>query len=163
MTDFITQSQAAIDIHGPEGRAFTKEGDAEAFFDTLLDIINPLQHLPVISAIYRDITGDAISAPARLIGGFLFGGPIGAAGAVANIAVKDVTGSDIGKHAMTLFSDEETVPTSQLADESGSAGLATKRQPVLVDVGDVNAMTADAVTWNGEWRGASPPSRKSVV
>ncbi|MDP6473864.1 MAG: hypothetical protein QF894_03030 [Alphaproteobacteria bacterium] len=29
-------------------------------FDDFLDLINPLQHIPIISTIYREITGDTI-------------------------------------------------------------------------------------------------------
>ncbi|MEK9660974.1 MAG: hypothetical protein VW644_04435, partial [Alphaproteobacteria bacterium] len=73
-------------------------GDFGTFLDTVLDIVNPLQHLPVVSTLYRSITGDEIGAPARVIGGALFGGPLGAAGAVVNLAVEDATGRDIGEH-----------------------------------------------------------------
>lgn len=49
----------------------------EGSFWDFVDIINPLQHIPIVSTVYRAVTGDSISAPARVIGGFLFGGPVG--------------------------------------------------------------------------------------
>ncbi|MEC7538792.1 MAG: hypothetical protein VYB59_16055, partial [Pseudomonadota bacterium] len=55
----------------------------------LIDMINPLQHIPVVSSIYRAITGDEISPAARLAGGALFGGPIGFAGAYVSGVVED--------------------------------------------------------------------------
>ena len=42
--------------------------DGFNFFD-LLDIINPLQHIPILSGLYRKITGDEISPGARMMGG----------------------------------------------------------------------------------------------
>ena len=42
-------------------------------FGDLLDLINPLQHLPVISTLYRKLTGDEIAPAPRLLGGGLFG------------------------------------------------------------------------------------------
>jgi len=65
-------------------------------FDDFLDVINPLQHLPIISTIYRAATGDEISPGARIIGGAVFGGPIGFAAAIANAAVEEASGKDIG-------------------------------------------------------------------
>lgn len=44
-------------------------GDDGLNFWDFLDIINPLQHIPVISTIYRQITGDEIGAAAKVIGG----------------------------------------------------------------------------------------------
>ena len=65
-------------------------------FGDILDLINPLQHIPVVSTIYRAITGDEISPGARIAGGALFGGPIGLALAAVNAVVETATGEDIG-------------------------------------------------------------------
>lgn len=74
-----------------------------SFLGTILDIINPLQHIPVISTIYRNITGDEISPVARVAGDALYGGPIGAAVGLANVAVEHKTGKDIGENVMAMF------------------------------------------------------------
>jgi hypothetical protein len=71
----------------------------ESFAD-LLDVINPLQHIPVVSTAYRELTGDTISTGARLAGGALFGGPLGLIAAIGNSIFEQETGGDIGK---TLF------------------------------------------------------------
>lgn len=67
------------------------------FIKDVIDVINPLQHIPVISAIYRHLTGDEIGPMARIAGDTLFGGPIGAALALADIASQQSTGKDIGE------------------------------------------------------------------
>lgn len=50
-------------------------------FGELLDIVNPLQHIPLISNVYRAVTKDQISDGARFAGhalyGIALGGPIG--------------------------------------------------------------------------------------
>ena len=69
----------------------------------LIDVINPLQHIPVISSIYRAITGDEIAPAARLAGGALFGGPAGLAGAYISGVVEDVTDTSIGEVIMAAF------------------------------------------------------------
>lgn len=52
--------------------------DQIGFLD-FLDIINPLQHIPIIGNIYRSVTGDDIKPVAKIIGDSIYGGPIGAA------------------------------------------------------------------------------------
>lgn len=85
-------------------------------FADLLDVVNPLQHIPIIGTLYRHITGDALSPAARLAGGTLFGGAIGAALAGANIVVEDATGKDIGDQVLALFSGgSESVPATAVA------------------------------------------------
>lgn len=101
---------------GTETWLFGKDGFG---FDDLLDIVNPLQHIPVVSSLYRWITGDEIGPAASIAGGALFGGPLGAAGAVAGVAVAEATGRDLGEHAIAMmFGDDaggEIPPASDLA------------------------------------------------
>ena len=86
-------------------------------FANLLDIVNPLQHSPVVGSLYRAVTGDRISPGARIAGGTLFGGPIGLAAAVANLVVEDAAGLDIGKTAIAMVTGrkEAPVPAPQMA------------------------------------------------
>lgn len=77
------------------------------FVSTLLDIINPLQHIPVISTMYRQATGDDIGPAARMIGDTLYGGPIGAAIAFANVTSEKVTGRDIGENVVAMMSEKK--------------------------------------------------------
>jgi hypothetical protein len=88
-------------------------GDMPSFED-VLDAINPLQHLPVVSSIYRSETSDGMSIFSRLIGGMLFGGPIGLLSAAVNAGVEAATGSDIGEHMIAIF-DDNAPPTTQMA------------------------------------------------
>lgn len=90
-------------------------GDDGLTFGDVLDVINPLQHIPVVSTLYRAITGDEISPGARVAGGALFGGPIGFAVATANAMVEASAGKDIGDTIVTaLFGDaDDTVPDSR--------------------------------------------------
>ena len=65
----------------------TAAEDSGLGFGDLLDVINPLQHLPVVGTIYRALTGDTMSEAARMAGGALYGGPFGIIGALANVVV----------------------------------------------------------------------------
>ncbi|KAB7742346.1 hypothetical protein F2P47_03530 [Parvibaculum sedimenti] len=80
-------------------------------FGDVLDTLNPLQHIPVVSSIYRELTGDTISPGARVAGGALYGGPIGLVASVFDAAVEAVSGSDLGEHAIaTLTGDKGAEP-----------------------------------------------------
>lgn len=89
--------------------------DLSLDFGDLLDAVNPLQHLPGVSQVYRHATGDEIGLPARLAGGFLFGGPIGLLGSAAMAAFEAVTGDDPLGHlvALTEGGAEETKATAK--------------------------------------------------
>src|ERR1700722_1813598 len=72
-------------------------------FHDFLSIINPLQHLPVISTIYRAVTGDTIGMPEKIAGDALYGGVWGAVASVADAAFEAVTGKDVGDTVLALF------------------------------------------------------------
>lgn len=72
-------------------------------FDDLIDVINPLQHLPVIGTLYREITGDQIKAPARLAGGALFGGLVGFLSTLGTMALEGITGESVDDTITSLF------------------------------------------------------------
>ncbi len=87
-------------------------------FDDLLDVVNPLQQLPVVSSVYREATGESISIPARLAGGFLFGGLPGLIGSAAMVAFEEVTGDSVLGHIGSLLEDG----TERAAAEGTPAG-----------------------------------------
>ena len=73
----------------------------------LLDLINPLQHIPVISSIYRSLTGDEISPAARLAGGTLYGGPVGLVSAFVSGVIEDTTDTTLGDIVVAAFTGED--------------------------------------------------------
>lgn len=101
-----------------------------SFLKTVLDVINPLQHLPVISTIYRHITGDEISPAARVVGGTLYGGPIGAAIGVANAVAVQNTGRDIGENVIARAFGKDGPATPQVPDTETAA-------PVMLAAADI--------------------------
>ena len=92
-------SETANQLWGEDGFTF---GD-------LIDLINPLQHIPGVATLYREFTGDEIAPGARLLGGSLFGGIPGAMSSLINIVVEDSTGKDVGEHVVALFSDKNAL------------------------------------------------------
>jgi hypothetical protein len=74
-------------------------------FGDLLDIVNPLQHIPDISTIYREITGDEMGLGARMLGGALFGGGVGLMLGAVQAAAEETTGKDIGGNMVAFLKD----------------------------------------------------------
>ncbi|MEA1677636.1 hypothetical protein [Nitrospirillum sp. BR 11163] len=83
-----------------QAQAAAAHKDNHMSFWDVVDIINPLQHIPIVSTIYREITGDTIKAPAKILGGLLYGGPIGMALATGDAIIEEETGEDVGGHVM---------------------------------------------------------------
>lgn len=103
-------------------RLWGKEGFS---FGAVLDIINPLQHIPIVSTIYRAATGDTIGAGPRMIGGTLFGGVVGLFAATADAAVEGITGKDTGSHVLAMLPDPVPVAQWGYGDEPRQRGLMT--------------------------------------
>ena len=102
-----TSNRHPIVTKTPKNKLMTNDNglfgkDGFTFFD-FLDIINPLQHVPIISTIYRSITGDQIDPGSRIAGAALFGGPLGGALASMDVAIKHKTGLDITEHTASFF------------------------------------------------------------
>ena len=118
------------------GGAFQVFGEDGFTFLDFLDIINPLQHIPIVSTVYRSITGDTIDAAPRVAGGAVFGGIIGAAAGLVNVIFEETTGKDMGEHVVAFFDDN--------APEEGGTVLAANAPPPAADtnVDFAPAMTA---------------------
>lgn len=81
----------------------------ESFFHHLWDVVNPLQHLPVIGTIYRAITGEHLDPVEKIAGDTLYGGFWGAVTSVADVAFESLTGKNFEDTALALFkSDSHT-------------------------------------------------------
>jgi len=107
------------------------EATIELGFADFLDVINPLQHIPVVSDIYRALTDDQITAPARVAGGVLFGGPLGFISGIFNAVVAEAAGQNLGEVVVAaIFGDEK-------------AGGGEKTEPELAQTA---ALTAGPAT-----------------
>lgn len=117
---------------GPKWRMFGKDGFS---FGDLIDIVNPLHHIPVVGTLYRKVTGDDISALPRVAGGTLFGGALGLAASLVSVASKVANGKDITEtvvdrvaQAFGIKSEDQETQTAQL-DEQPAAHASTPPQP----------------------------------
>lgn len=121
---------------------FGKDGPS---FGDIVDIINPFQHIPLLSNFYRDMLGDTISPAARVAGSALFFGPIGAAFAAANIALQGFTGKDAGDH-MVAFMKEHGTPAETTVADAGAANKPYKSPDKSEAVPEATMETAAGAT-----------------
>lgn len=92
----------------------------------VLDMINPLQHLPLIGQLYREVTDDQIKPVARIMGGAVFGGPVGMAGSSVNAVVQEETGQDVAENVMTaLVPGARPVPPKPALPDTPENALST--------------------------------------
>jgi hypothetical protein len=127
-----TPANVAATATGTGGSGAThawKDGGSFSFHD-VLDALNPLQHIPVVSSIYRWVTGDEPGNVARLAGDTLYGGPIGFAAGAFSIAFKEETGKDPGEMAVALVSGDHAQVT--LGAAAAAAPAATTPSPAAI-------------------------------
>ena len=115
-TDAALAPAAEEDIDG----GFQPFGEDGLTFLDLIDIINPLQHIPGIATLYRNWSGDTIDPVSQIIGSTLYFGPIGAAATAANVAIKETTGRDVGEHLMAWFNEDKAINSKMAAIENDS-------------------------------------------
>lgn len=120
------------------------EGDDLSFWD-LLDVINPLQHIPVVSSLYRELTGDTIRGEAKLAGGALFFGPIGLGLAALDVGVEEITGAPIDQHVIAMFNGEDAGQNALLARKNEQTGTAAGTETPEQETGAVTE-TAPTIT-----------------
>lgn len=102
-------------------------------FGDMLSALNPLQHLPVVGAIYRHLTGDAPHPAAQVVGGAIFGGPVGLLAGVISAAFEQTTGKtplQVAIGAIAPASPEEPLAAlAQAMPEAEPAGLSDAGGP----------------------------------
>jgi hypothetical protein len=149
--------------------AWSQDGSDEhgLTFSDFLDVINPLQHLPIISTIYRAITGDKIGMAAKLAGDTLYGGPIGFLASGVTAAFEGIAGEStsdmVADAAHAIFggssSGDDAQPATEEArahesEQTHEAELAGLAQMAMVPVAPA-APTADATP--------KPPAAKPAI
>ena len=74
----LEQSNTSSNITSKKGFVNKFFGSDGFNFKDVLDLINPLHHIPIVGAVYRSLSDDKIAPAIKLAGGALFGGAAGA-------------------------------------------------------------------------------------
>lgn len=154
-------------------------GEDDFSFEDVLDALNPLHHLPVVSTLYRNATGDGLNSLAKLVGGALFFGPIGLKVAAADVAVQAITGSSVEQHVLSLFEGGEAEEGAVSPERQHGAHHPLKEDPSHVASASPLQMTqgghkasltspsveksASLVADDSRWRRSAGPSLSHPV
>lgn len=124
--------ETALSYAAQEDNVTNEGGDQEFGFGDLVDMVNPLQHIPLVGHLYRSVTGDDIRPISRIVGGTIFGGPAGGAGALANVIVEYETGRDITGNVMAMVSSGEK-PAFRTVPDNPESRLNSVAQHIETD------------------------------
>lgn len=102
-----SEFQTVLNYAGGESVYIEEQADDSFGFGDLVDIVNPLHHIPLVSQLYEGVTGDTIKPSGRIIGGALFGGFAGAAAGIANVIVEEETGKDVAGNVVAMITEGE--------------------------------------------------------
>lgn len=103
---------------------------ATTAFQNILDTINPLEHIPVLSSLYRSATGSSISTGSQVAGdtayGMLLGGGavLAVASSLGTAAANAVSTHLTGSNASTAVSSITPSNATPLVADSGQAAIA---------------------------------------
>ncbi len=178
----MTQPIAALPstfVRDPETAPRVAEHDApneaeywspgkDASFDEVMNSINPMHHIPVVSTIYRAVSGDTIGMGPRMIGAAIIGGPVGLIIAGITAFSEEMSGATISEHLVALYEgitgDDEPAAADLIAAAPGHAegvdGDGTRISSAtvvdasaLADVPTVQSLITEtpiAAAWSGE-------------
>jgi hypothetical protein len=138
---------------GVESISDSVQAPQDFTFSDFLSVINPLQHIPIVGTIYRAITGDTLAPAARVLGGTLFGGPIGLLTSAFNAIIEQTNGKDLGDQALALavpgiekppasVQTAEQLPSTPDKDAEASPAPA----PLTTDAGSAPPLRAAGMT-----------------
>lgn len=132
----IAQAASAESAHTTEiGNTLLPEaaplasGEEPFGFGDLVDMVNPLQHIPLVNLAYRQMTGDEIRPIGKVIGGSLFAGPFGAGSALVDIGLKSGTGKDMSEYAFAAAGMDTRTQTSSGTVEAAPLAYRAEAPP----------------------------------
>lgn len=133
--DYFNRTPSAGSEAAPESLGSTTAeqglfGKDGLTFGDVLDAVNPLNHIPIVSDLFASTTGSAPSAASKLVGGALMGGPIGFIASLANVIFEQATGASPIQAVVAAFSGESTaseiqVASAKQAQEEANASTTT--------------------------------------
>jgi hypothetical protein len=115
-------------------------------FDDFIDMINPLQHIPLVSSIYRAVTGETINPISRIAGDTMYGGIFGLAS--AGLSALGAVGDEVVAANNGGKSISDTVAAALFGDDADKAG----------DTSDTQLASATPAA-----SGVSPPATQLAV
>lgn len=125
-----------------DGAFFGEEGPQ---LTDVIDILNPLQHIPFVATLYRELSGDKISTAAKLAGGALFGGPLGLMASIADSIYEQENGAGVIETALnTLTGTDASAKATQVAQADSKSSLPAAKRTTEAQVLEIQPAVTDA-------------------
>jgi hypothetical protein len=134
------------------GEAAQASKESSFTFRDFLDIINPLQHIPIVSTIYRKITGDEIKPATSIMGGTLFGGPIGMIASLADRLFEAGTGKDTTEFMLAAVTGNLKADNSTTLAEAQVAQAAIPLQEAPNALVSAATGTKNSIAQQGQYK-----------
>ena len=144
----VSQTASSTDASG---------ASKKSFLDEVFDIVNPLQHIPIVSTIYSAVTGDKPEPFAQIAGDTLYGGAMGFLGSMANQAFTQIAGKSLGDMAVALFEGNDN---TQVASAAPAATYLV--QPAQTDVASA-ADVPQAAPTTPVTTSPAPPANEALM
>jgi hypothetical protein len=120
-------------LYGQKWRVVESERSRQLFlgpdgtfgWDDFVDLINPLQHIPLVNIAYRAITGDEIYGAARVID--VAFGPVAAVSTAVDLAFRDITGESMAENAVAALFGPDDAPAGGLGSISTASADRVQR------------------------------------
>ncbi|ROQ28510.1 hypothetical protein [Gallaecimonas pentaromativorans] len=113
-----TESAAKQTAKDSGGLKMFADGNTPSLGD-FIDIVNPLQHIPVVDRYYQKWTGDEQGYVPQMLGSTLYGGALGAATTLASIGATEA----LGKNPVDYVTDKIT------GDDTAAKTASTTKTP----------------------------------
>jgi hypothetical protein len=139
VADDLSKDPSAPTPTAEPKKVFSLWQNASLEFGDFIDIVNPLQHIPIVATIYRNLTDDRIGMAPRVIGGALWGRLSGLVTGVVNSLVEWFTGKDIGDHIYAKIWGE---PANANGAALAAKPVSEKDAVIKVDAARVAAAAA---------------------
>ena len=93
-------------------------GAGSLSFDDLVDVVNPLQHLPIVGTLYRKYANDPINPLPKIAGDTLYGGSVGLVSSLADYAFEKITGKNFGDTVLAWVTGDDGTPKTAVASSA---------------------------------------------
>jgi len=107
-------------VESEESRKLFLGPDGEFGWDDFVDLINPLQHIPLVNIAYRAITGDEIYGAARLVDFAL--GPLAGVSTAIDLMFRNLTGQGMASNAVAALFGTGEEPAAEVASVNTASG-----------------------------------------
>lgn len=105
----------------------SREAESTLGLGDMLDALNPLHHIPGVASLYRKMTGDEIAPAAKVVGGTIYGGPIGLVSGLVNAVAEQVNGAALDQTVLAfVFGDGEDKERAVAAAPHGAPEAAER-------------------------------------